>query len=76
MGRGSALHNVRMAFCDGHADERWVIPYLVETIESFATCREQAWKEEGKRPTLQNRLVTETADTFFERLAEVMTSRP
>jgi hypothetical protein len=49
-------------------DERWVAPYLVETVADFAKRRQGHW-EKTKFPTIQDRLVTETADAFFDALA-------
>ena len=59
--------------CADGLDERWVSPYLVETIERFAESRQRKWRATD-RPTLQDRVITETADTFFAKLAEVMTA--
>jgi hypothetical protein len=54
-------------------DERWVSPFLVETIDRFASCRERKWSDTD-RPALQDRVITETADCFFKKLADIMTS--
>ncbi len=57
--------------CADGLDERWVSPYLVETIERFAGNRERKWRKTD-RPALHDRLISETADTFFAKLAEIM----
>lgn len=59
--------------CADGLDERWVTPYLVDTIERFAESRQRKWTSTD-RPTLQDRLITETADTFFGKLAELITA--
>lgn len=48
-------------------DERWVAPYLVDTVESFAAARAPFWQE-TPRQSLQSRLTTETSDAFFAAL--------
>lgn len=45
-------------------DERWVSPYLAETVATFALGRMPFWQERQFR-TIDDRLVTETADAFF-----------
>lgn len=48
-------------------DERWVSPYLVETVEAFGRSREDLWKA-SPHPTIETRLITETSDEFFAEL--------
>jgi hypothetical protein len=45
-------------------DERWVNPYLLDTIETFAVERLPFWSDKQLRST-NDRIVTETADAFF-----------
>ena len=49
-------------------DERWVVPYLTEDIRRFGESRDAFWAGSG-HPTMEDRLVTETADAFFAALA-------
>lgn len=51
----------------GGVDERWVTPYLPESLEEFAMRREPRWRGTGL-PTIEHRLITETADVFFAEL--------
>ena len=51
-------------------DERWVTPYIVPSIRDFGTRREPHWEETGLE-SLDERVITETSDAFFEKLAEV-----
>ncbi len=48
-------------------DERWVIPYLPDTVEAYGLNQEPFWRN---RPlnTFEDRLTTETADAFFAAL--------
>lgn len=48
-------------------DERWVVPYLTEDIRRFGESRDAFWADSGHR-TLDDRLITETADAFFAAL--------
>jgi hypothetical protein len=45
-------------------DERWVNPYLLDTIEVFADSRVAFWKDTQLR-TIGDRLISEMADPFF-----------
>jgi hypothetical protein len=45
-------------------DERWVSPYLVETVAAFASGRVPFWRT-TPLPTIEDRLITETSDAFF-----------
>ncbi|MGC1238479.1 MAG: hypothetical protein WA860_06790 [Acidimicrobiales bacterium] len=56
--------------CADVLDERWVAPFLDASVERFAESRQRKWRRKT-RPTLQDRLITETADTFFGKLAEM-----
>lgn len=49
-------------------DERWVVPHLTEDIRRFGEARDAFWTGSG-HPTMEDRLVTETADAFFAALA-------
>jgi hypothetical protein len=49
-------------------EECWVSPYLVETVSDFTEKRVAYWRD-GDNPSIQDHLVTETADAFFESLA-------
>ena len=51
-------------------DERWVTPYIVPSIRDFGTRREPHWEGTGFE-SLDDRVITETSDAFFEMLAEV-----
>ena len=57
-------------------DERWVSPYLVDTVAEFAQAREAFWQEvrPARRPKIEDRLITETADAFFSALADAWES--
>ncbi|MGP8160243.1 MAG: hypothetical protein ACLQGJ_03325 [Candidatus Dormibacteria bacterium] len=48
-------------------DERWVNPYWVESYDEFAERRLPFWRGTSRR-SLEERLVTETADTFLGAL--------
>ena len=52
-------------------DERWVAPYLVETVDAFASSRAAFWERMPRR-TIQSRLTTETADAFFTALRHAL----
>jgi hypothetical protein len=45
-------------------DERWVSPYLVDTIDEFSKSRIPYWNGRPLR-TINDRLIAETADAFF-----------
>jgi hypothetical protein len=51
-------------------DERWVCPYLVDTVADYAHDRTPFW---ARTPQLniEDRLITETADAFFSSLNSV-----
>jgi hypothetical protein len=48
-------------------DERWVSPYLSESVEEFRNSREPIWRSTDF-PTLDDRLITEKADAFLAAL--------
>lgn len=48
-------------------DERWVVPYLTEDIRRFGEARDTFWAS-SRHPTMDDRLITETADAFFAAL--------
>lgn len=48
-------------------DERWVAPYLVDTVEAFAKRRAPFWRL-TPRQSVQSRLTTETSDAFLAAL--------
>ncbi len=48
-------------------DERWVSPYLPDSVEEFGVSRAPNWGRSGL-PTMNDRLITETADAFFAAL--------
>lgn len=48
-------------------DEIWVSPFLVSTVADFGGKRVPHWKDKPLR-SIQDRLVTETADAFFANL--------
>jgi hypothetical protein len=48
-------------------DERWVTPYLDATVEAFAKTRVPFWARTSLT-TIDDRLITETADAFFAAL--------
>ena len=48
-------------------DERWVVPYLTEDIRRFGEERNPFWVNSRHR-TMDDRLITETADAFFAEL--------
>ena len=50
-------------------DETWVLPYIVPSVREFAQSREPFWKRTSL-PTLQDRVITETSDAFFQALAD------
>lgn len=45
-------------------DEQWVEPFLSPGVEEFGRARGPFWRM-TERPTIQDRLITETADAFF-----------
>lgn len=49
-------------------DERWVVPYVVESVEKYAESRSVFWAQLGLR-SMEDRVVTETSDAFFTALA-------
>lgn len=50
-------------------DERWVVPYLTDDIRRFGEARDTFWANSGHR-TIDDRLITETADAFFAALED------
>jgi hypothetical protein len=48
-------------------DERWVCPYLLDTVAEYGAERAAFWT---KLPTIEDRLITEKADAFFAALSE------
>jgi hypothetical protein len=50
-------------------EELWVSPYLDETVEEFATSRRPFWRDR-RLVSIDDRLTSETADTFFTALRE------
>ena len=48
-------------------DERWVAPYLADTVDAFAVTRMPFWRQ-TPRQSIQSRLTTETSDAFFSAL--------
>jgi hypothetical protein len=53
-------------------DERWVSPYLPDTVEEFGRERERqgCWRSTDY-PTIHDRIITERADEFFAALRRV-----
>ena len=49
-------------------DERWVVPYIVPSVRKFGARREPHWEGTGFE-SLEDRVITETSDAFFEALA-------
>ncbi len=49
-------------------DERWVLPYVVESVEKYAESRSAFWTNTDLR-RMEDRVVTETSDAFFTALA-------
>jgi hypothetical protein len=47
-------------------EEKWVLPYLSDTVEAFAAGRAPYWRDSRRLKTIDERIVTETADAFFE----------
>lgn len=56
-------------------DERWVGPYLDESVEQFGILREPRWKN-GDFPTIYDRIITETADAFMSALRFAFENKP
>jgi hypothetical protein len=50
-------------------EELWVSPYLDDTVEDFAASRRPFWRDR-RLVSIDDRLTSETADTFFEALRE------
>src|SRR5450756_986279 len=50
-------------------DEFWVSPYLDGTVEEFAASRRPFWRNRSLR-SIDDRLISETADSFFSALRE------
>lgn len=48
-------------------DERWVTPYLPESLDQFGVTREPVWRGRSLE-TMNDRIITETADAFFAAL--------
>jgi hypothetical protein len=55
------------------ADERWVCPYLPESLEEFGWVRAPIWRN-GPFPTIDERLISETADAFFQALSQAVSN--
>ena len=51
-------------------DERWVLPFLPESVEEFAEQRSPIWAQSG-HPPMDHRLISVDADSFFSSLADV-----
>lgn len=51
------------------AEEYWVNPYLIDSVEDFARPRGGFWRKRDLQ-TIEARLITETADTFLTELAD------
>lgn len=56
-------------------DERWVAPYLDESVEQFGISRGPLWKGTDF-PTINERLITETADAFMSALRAAVGNTP
>lgn len=54
-------------------DERWVLPYLVESVDDYAKSRTAFWSR-TELPRIEDRLITETSDSFFGALADAYQS--
>ena len=54
-------------------DERWVSPFLTDTVEEFATLRIPFWRQRGLQ-SIDDRLISETADSFFFALSQALKS--
>jgi hypothetical protein len=54
------------------ADERWVSPYLDASLEDFSQQRGPHWRRVSDLPTIEDRLITETADSFFAELSRAV----
>jgi hypothetical protein len=50
-------------------DERWVLPYVVESVEEYAASRSVYWNDTDL-PRMEDRIITESSDAFFAALAE------
>ena len=50
-------------------DERWVLPYVVESVEQYAESRSVFWNQTDL-PRMDDRVIAETSDAFFTALAE------
>ena len=55
-------------------DEHWVVPYVVPSVRSFGESREPHWKK-TEFQALEDRVITETSDAFFEALDAVWFSK-
>lgn len=72
---GASMRDIDLQQFFGNTDfaeqtnEYWVVPYLPDTVEDFAKQRVGFWRKRTPDEQLQERLVTETADTFMEALA-------
>lgn len=50
-------------------DERWVTPYLPDSLDQFGVVREPVWRVRNTSlETINDRIITETADAFFAAL--------
>jgi hypothetical protein len=66
-------HDLARVFADETwargVDERWVVPYAVDTIETYANARTPFWRAQGSpRQDLYSRLCTESSDVFLAAL--------
>lgn len=51
-------------------NEEWVAPFLDPVVEEFITVRRsRRWQESGQRDSAQDRLISLTAESFFEEFA-------
>jgi hypothetical protein len=50
-------------------DEKWVNPYSLDSFDEFAERRLPFWRNTSRR-TFEERLITETADSFFASLRQ------
>lgn len=52
-------------------EELWVSPFLPDTVERFASSREPFWRNRHLK-NIDDRLISETADSFFLKLREAV----
>jgi hypothetical protein len=63
------LHSPEFAWA---LEERWVLPYLDPAVDEFAAQRIPFWSETPLR-SIEDRLITETADAFFAAVRRALT---